>query len=113
VTTFATAPSTEPATTGPDDIASLGGHVFVGWQNGVGTKGEPNAKTGQTAGTVIEYGSGHNVLQSWSLTGKIDGLGGDPERHVVIATVNEDGNSSLYTIQPGALPGSQLRHGYR
>ena len=110
VTTFASAPTTIPATTGPDDVAGLGGHVFVGWQNGVGTMGEPNPTTGQTTGTVIEYDRSGHALQSWSLTGKVDGLGGDPERHVVIATVNEDGNSSLYTIDPRAPAGSQVQH---
>jgi hypothetical protein len=110
VSPFATAPVTVPATTGADDIASLAGNVFVGWQNGVGTKGEPNSKTGQTAGTVVEYDSTGHVLGSWSLTGKIDGLGGDPAHNRLIATVNEDGNSSLYTITPAAPAAQQVRH---
>ena len=94
--TFATAP---PGATGPDDIAYAEGHVFVGWQNGVGTKGEPNSTTGQTASTLVEYDRAGNVVQSWQLTGKIDGLAADPEADQVIATVNEDGNSSLYTVK--------------
>jgi hypothetical protein len=110
VSTFATAPTTTPATTGADDIAKLDGNVYVGWQNGAGTKGEPNSGTGQTDGTLVEYDPNGDVLASWKLTGKIDGLGGDPERHEVIATVNEDGNSSLYTIQPDASPAKQVRH---
>jgi hypothetical protein len=110
VTTFASAPGTAPATSGPDDVATLEGNVFVAWQNGVGTKGEANPHTGQTAGTLVEYDRAGNTLQSWSLAGKIDGLGGDPERHRLIATVNEDGNSSLYTIAPRAPASSQVRH---
>jgi hypothetical protein len=110
VTTFASAPPTVPATAGPDDVATLEGHVFVAWQNGVGTKGEANPRTGQTAGTLVEYDRAGKALQSWSLDGKIDGLGGDPERHLLIATVNEDGNSSLYTIIPQAPASSQVRH---
>ncbi|HTB69695.1 MAG TPA: hypothetical protein VK707_01790 [Solirubrobacteraceae bacterium] len=110
VTTFASAPATVPATAGPDDIASLGNHVFVGWQNGVGTKGEPNSTTGQTSGTVVEYDRNGKPLQSWNLEGKVDGLGGDPSHRQLIATVNEDGNSSLYTIDPTAPLGQQLRH---
>ncbi|HEY4428168.1 MAG TPA: hypothetical protein VGN08_08205 [Solirubrobacteraceae bacterium] len=110
VSAFATAPETVPATTGADDIAGLGGNVFVGWQNGVGTKGEPNSSTGQTAGTVVEYDPAGQVLGTWSLTGKIDGLGGDPARGRLIATVNEDGNSSLYTITPSAPAAQQVRH---
>ena len=37
--TFATAPCA--TTSGPDDIAALGKHIFVGWQNGIGPKGGP------------------------------------------------------------------------
>jgi hypothetical protein len=99
-----------PPTTGPDDVAALEDHVFVGWQNGVGTMGEPNPVTGQTTGTVIEYDGAGRPLQSWSLTGKIDGLGVDAEHDRLIATVNEDGNSSLYTIRPDAPSGSKIRH---
>ncbi|HEX4283289.1 MAG TPA: hypothetical protein VHZ27_21150 [Solirubrobacteraceae bacterium] len=94
--TFATAPS---GSTGPDDVTYLDGHVFVGWQNGVGTKGEPGP-TGQTASTLVEYDRSGNTVQSWQLTGKVDGLAADPEADQVVATVNEDGNSSLYTVRP-------------
>jgi hypothetical protein len=40
--------------TGPDDIAQLRDNVFVAFQNGVDTKGEP-AKSGRITSTVIEY----------------------------------------------------------
>jgi hypothetical protein len=110
VTTFASAPTTQPSTSGPDDVAALGGHVFVGWQNGVGPTGAPNPLTGQATGTLVEYNGAGQALQRWSLTGKIDGLGGDPQRNQLVVTVNEDGNSSLYTIQPGAPAGRQVRH---
>jgi hypothetical protein len=103
ITTFASAPSTTPATSGPDDITVLDGHVYVGWQNGVGTKGEPNPKTGQATSTVAEYSRTGKLLASWSLAGKVDGLGADPAAHTVIATVNEDGKSSLYTITHGKI----------
>ena len=96
---FATAPNA--ATTGPDDIAKLGDDLFVGFQNGVGSQGEP-APSGQTKSTVVEYDAHGHQVASWNVTGKVDGLGADPTRHRVIATVNEDGNSSLYTITPGA-----------
>ena len=110
VSTFAGAPTTEPATVGADDITSLDGNVFVGWQNGVGTKGEPNPSSGQTSSTLVEYdGSGHQV-QMWSLAGKLDGLGADSSRGVVVATVNEDGNSSLYTVAPNGETGAQVAH---
>jgi hypothetical protein len=104
--TFATAPTNA---VGPDDITSLDGHVFVGWQNGVGTKGEPGP-TGQSYSTLVEYSRSGKSLQAWNLTGKIDGLGADPGRGEIIATVNEDGNSSLYTVKPGARHGAGIRH---
>jgi hypothetical protein len=39
---FAGAPN--KATVGPDDIASLKGHVFVGWQNNIGPTGKPGSR---------------------------------------------------------------------
>ncbi len=110
VTTFAGPPPTTPPTTGADDIASLGDDVFIGWQNGVGPKGEPNSTTGQTNSRLVEYSSSGKQIASWELAGKIDGLGGDPSQHRVIASVNEDGNTSLYTITPSAPEGQQVRH---
>lgn len=88
---------------GPDDIARLGSDVFVAWQNGVGSTGSPSG-TGNTASTVVEYNLGGQVLGQWSLTGKVDGMGADPLHQRVVATVNEDGNSSLYTVTPSATP---------
>ncbi|MBV9466671.1 MAG: hypothetical protein JO206_01445 [Solirubrobacterales bacterium] len=96
--------------TSPDDIALLGGDIFVGWQNGVGTKGEANPTTGQTQSEVVEYSPKGKLVRHWSLKGKVDGLGGDQAGGMVIATVNEDGNSSLYTIKPTAPAGTQVVH---
>lgn len=95
-TVFASAPG---KATGPDDITELGDHLFVAFQNGVGSMGEPST-TGNRNSTVVEYTQQGRVVASWSVVGKVDGLGADPSRHRVIATVNEDGNSSLYTITP-------------
>jgi hypothetical protein len=83
----------------PDDIAVLGKDVFVGYQNGVGTMGEPSP-TGQTQSTVVEYNKHGKVQRSWNVTGKCDGLGADPVSGQILASVNEDGNSSIYTIDP-------------
>ncbi|MGI8572817.1 MAG: hypothetical protein ACR2L9_09395 [Solirubrobacteraceae bacterium] len=110
ITTFAAAPQTMPATTGADDITNLSDDVFVGWQNGVGPKGEPNSTTGQATSLLVEYSASGRQVGSWALPGKIDGLGSDPAEHRVIASVNEDGNSSLYTITPSAPSGQQVRH---
>ncbi|HWD76464.1 MAG TPA: hypothetical protein VG371_15095 [Solirubrobacteraceae bacterium] len=104
--TFATAPT---GATGPDDITYLDSHVFVGWQNRVGTKGEPGP-TGQTYSSLVEYGRSGSVLHSWQLTGKVDGLGADSRTKEVIATVNEDGNSSLYTVRPAGRSAGRVTH---
>jgi hypothetical protein len=50
------------------------------------------------------------VLHQWNLKGKCDGLTADIQRGMLIATVNEDGNSSIYTIRPGAPKAVQLTH---
>lgn len=99
--------STEPLTK-PDDIVSMHGMLFVGFQNGVGSMGEPSS-TGNTDSTLVELTPAGAVLGQWDLIGKIDGMGADPAHQRVIATVDEDGSSSLYTVDPGAN-GPQVHH---
>ena len=59
---------------------------------------------------MVEFTASGHVIRQWDLHGKCDGLTADPGRGVLIATVNEDANSSIYTITPGAKPGHQVRH---
>lgn len=92
-----------------DDITAMNGSVFVSWQNGVGPQGEP-AANGNTQSSVVQYSLDGGVLNSWQLTGRCDGLSADRQNNRLIATVNEDGNSSLYVIFPSAAPGAQLVH---
>ena len=88
------------AVIGPDDMAYLGGHIFVGFQNGVGPMGEASP-LGKDS-TIVEFDlQGHKIAQ-WDVVGKNDGLGADPATNRLIATVNEDGNSSVYLIDPTA-----------
>ena len=93
----------------PDDLTQLGAHLFVSYQNGVGAQGEPTA-SGVDFSTIAEYSHHGSLIATWDLTGKSDGLTADPETGQVIATVNEDGNSSIYTIAPEAVPASQVVH---
>ena len=93
----------------PDDITNMGGSIFVAWQNGVGPKGEP-AANGNTQSTVVEYSRSGRNLHSWQLTGRVDGMTADPAHDRIIATVNEDALTSLYTIRPDAPAASQLVH---
>jgi hypothetical protein len=67
----------------------------------VGPQGEPSA-SGNRDSTVVEVTTAGQPVAQWDINGKADGLTADPELQTVIATVNEDGNSSLYTITPGS-----------
>ena len=88
--------------TNPDDITALGHRLFVGFQNGVGAQGEATSD-GNTASTVVEFTRSGTVINQWDVTGKVDGLTADPLTGLVIATVNEDFNSSVYTIDRASL----------
>jgi hypothetical protein len=85
----------------PDDLTHLGNELFVAFQNGVGPQGEP-ATDGNTASTVVGFSPRGRTLGQWDVTGKVDGLTADPNSGRVVATVNEDANSSLYVIDPRA-----------
>jgi hypothetical protein len=49
----------------------------------------------------------------WDLTGKVDGMGADPRTRQIVATVNEDGNSSIYTISPEGGEAEVSHYSYR
>ena len=95
--------------TQPDDITQAGPYLFTGFQNGVGPQGE-TAPGGNRDSTIVEFTRGGHVVRQWDVRGKCDGLTADPGRLRVIATVNEDAHSSVYTIDPWASHGRQLRH---
>ena len=103
--TFASATK---STTDPDDITLLHGHVFVAFQNGVGSDGTagplgPNS-------TIVEYRTDGAIVRTFALKGKVDGLTADPRQGRLIVTVNEDLNSSLYVLRPGDDPSTQVVH---
>jgi hypothetical protein len=83
----------------PDDISRLGGDLFVGFQNGVGPQGQASTD-GNLDSTIVELTLHGTVVGQWDVAGKADGVTADPATGSVIATVNEDANSSLYTIDP-------------
>jgi hypothetical protein len=92
----------------PDDITTFGQTIFVGFQNGVGSDGTPSA-TGNSDSTVVEFSRSGAEIRQWDLIGKCDGLTADPQTGKLIATVNEDANSSIYLIDPN---GSAVRYSY-
>jgi hypothetical protein len=98
---------TEPLSS-PDDITMLGHDLFTTFQNGVGPQGQPSAD-GNTDSTIVVYTTHGRVIQQWDLVGKCDGLTADPRLGVVIATINEDANSHIDTIQPSAPAGLQMQ----
>ena len=108
VTPFATAPA---GVSGPDDAAGLDGFLAVAWQNGIGPKGEA-AASGATQSDVILYAPDGVVLHDWKVTGHVDGLAIDPQRLEIVATVNEDGNTSLFTIDPRHASASPAQYAF-
>ena len=93
----------------PDDITVLGHHLYTAFQNGIGPQGQASTD-GNTDSTVVEYTAAGHVLHQWDIHGKCDGITADTGRHLLIATVNEDANSSVYTITPGAPAAAQIEH---
>jgi hypothetical protein len=88
--------------TQPDDIVALGGNLYAGFQNGVGSLGEESG-SGNLDSTLVEFTPAGHVVKQWDVTGKIDGMGSDPATGQVIVTVNEDSKSSLYTVSAGTV----------
>jgi hypothetical protein len=86
----------------PDDIAALGGHLYVGFQNNLGPQGEA-AGSGNLDSTLVEITPTGSVVKQWDVRGKIDGMGADPATGRVIITVDEDSKSSLYVESGGTI----------
>ena len=96
----------------PDDITRLGGDLFVGFQNGVGPQGQASSD-GNLDSTVVELTLTGSPVAQWDVLGKTDGVTADPYGGTVIATVDEDLNSALYVIEPGAPPSTAVtRYAY-
>ena len=93
----------------PDDITVLGHHLYVAFQNGVGPQGQASPD-GNTDSTVVEFTASGRVIRQWDIKGKCDGVTADAAKHLLIATVNEDANSSIYTITPRGPASAQIKH---
>jgi hypothetical protein len=85
--------------TDPDDITRIGKHLFTAFQNGVGPQGQAS-RDGNRDSTVVEFTLNGTVVNKWDVLGKCDGLTANTSAGLVVATVNEDAHSSLYTIDP-------------
>ncbi|MFI5063955.1 MAG: hypothetical protein ACHP9Z_08260 [Streptosporangiales bacterium] len=97
------------ALTNPDDLTSLGRYLFTAFQNGVGPQGQASPD-GNRYSTIVQLRPDGHPLRQWDILGKCDGLTADPATRRIIATVNEDAHSSVYTIAPLAPAGEQVQH---
>ena len=95
-----TGSGTEPVSK-PDDITVLSGRIYVAFANGVGPQGQAST-TGTRDSTIVEFTTTGRVVHQWDVLGKCDGLTADPAIGKIVATVNEDANSSVYLIAPAA-----------
>lgn len=95
---------------GPDDITYLATPsldwgrplVWTAYQNGINPNGTAGSPGGTTNSTLVGYDPALGVaVRSISVLGKVDGLVADPGMGRLIATVNEDDNSTLRVIDPG------------
>lgn len=84
----------------PEDVTTYGGNVYAAFQNGVGPKGQASASGNQDS-TVVEFGRGGSVLAQWDIRGGSAGLTANPATGDIVATVNQDANSSLFVIDQG------------
>lgn len=92
---FAMAPT---GATKPDDITILDGLLYVTYQNDTGKDGKPDGSMSTIA--AIDPATA-KVTATYSVVGRCDGLTADPNNHRVLASANEDSNSSLFVITPG------------
>jgi hypothetical protein len=81
--------------TAPDSIAVSGGHVFIGYGNGI----KPDGSDGKSS-TIVEYKMNGAVVKTYSVVGHNDGLRVNPQTKQLWAMQNEDGNPNLVIIDP-------------
>lgn len=86
--------SSPPGVGNCDDLAFLDGHLFVGCQNKTLSNG------GGGDSTLTEFTPSGSVVNTWFIKDKIDGLAADPLTHLVVASLDEDANTHLVTVNP-------------
>lgn len=92
-----------------DDLALLDGHLFMACQNNLLSNGRGGPPTpAKDTSTLVELTTTGKAVKTWSVKGKMDGIGADPLHHRVIATLNEDANSHLVTVDPSAPTAQQV-----
>ena len=79
----------------PDSIAVRGGHVFVGYGDGVA----PDGSDGKSS-TIVEYAPNGDMVWTYTVLGHNDGLRLNPKTREIWAMQNEDKNPNLVIINP-------------
>lgn len=96
----------------PDNITAMDGNIFVDYQNGVHAKDQPNPAGGLDS-TIVEYTTGGHEVAHWDLKGHCDGMTADPANHRIVATVDENGYTRMFTItNPGPNAGTVTVYQY-
>jgi hypothetical protein len=80
--------------TNPDSITEACGDIFVTYAN----DSQPDGSKG--ASTVVQYSPAGNMIRTYTIVGKNDGLKYDPYTHKIWALRNEDANPALTIIDP-------------
>ena len=80
--------------TGPDSITIGGGSVWVEYGNGADLTGASGSST------IAQYSMSGALQNTYSISGLVDGLQINPVTGMVWALQNNDGNSTLSTINP-------------
>lgn len=81
--------------TKPDSITFDTQFIYVGYQNTTAADGSDGGSS-----TIVKYTDAGQEVRSFTVQGRCDGLRFNPFTQLLWATVNEDGNSSLSTIDP-------------
>ena len=96
-------------TKGPDDITRMAVKgldngkelIWTAFQNGINPNGTPGTSGGATQSIVAGYDPSTGALiLTIPVTGHVDGLTADPSMGTLIATANEDANSTFNVIYP-------------
>ena len=98
-------------TSKPDDITTLGGLFYVSYQNNAGKDGTPAG----SYSNILAFDSTGRSVANYTIPGRVDGLTADPTHHQILATANEDLNSSLFVItqerrSPSTTPTARIPH---
>lgn len=87
---------------GPDSIVVAGEHVYIDYQN---KTAKDCADAATASSTIVQYSADGRVERHWAIPGHSDGMRLNRTTHLLWATVCEDGNPALYTVNPNVADG--------